>query len=183
MYKKSEEKMPLFSAKIEDNTIGSCHRYRLLSPSISFYLLLSSIILSCTGGTVFHSYKPLSAEGWDRCDTICFDIPKSVRDIHDGTLAIGLRTVAYVGIQDIVLAVEQRNGTGLISRCDTVRYPLNDTEGNALTKGVNHHQYEDRQLPFQQKEGQIVTICIHHLMTHETMHGITELGIKINTPL
>ena len=175
--------MSLFAAKIEDNTIGSCHRYRLLSPSISFYLLLSSFLYSCTSGTVFHSYKPLPAEGWDRRDTICFNIPEAPQDIDDGTLTIGLRTISHVGIRDIVLVVEQREETGIISRCDTVRYPLNNTEGNALTKGVNHHQYEDRQLPFRRKEGKSNTVRIHHLMTHETMHGITELGIRINKPL
>ena len=63
-------------------------------------------LLSCISGTVFHSYKPLPAEGWERGDTVCFDLPQAAVDFN-GTLTIGLRTVAHVGMQDIVLAVEQ----------------------------------------------------------------------------
>ena len=177
-YKEIEEDMPLSAEKIEDNTFGSCHRYRLLSPYISLYLLLSPIILSCTGSTVFHSYKPLPAEGWDRRDTVCFDVPQQAEDIR-GTLFVGLRTVAHIGIQDVALAVEQCDGAGIVSRCDTLRYPLTDAEGNALTSGINNHQYETQQLPFLMRKGKGAHVRIHHLMTPETISGITGLGIRV----
>ena len=191
--------MPLFAPKTEDNTIESRHKYRLLSPSISFYLLLSpsnsfylllspsisfylllsSVILSCTGGTVFHSYKPLPAEGWERRDTVCFPLPQQTEDIN-GTLTIGLRASAPVGMQDIVLAVEQCLQSPAAYRCDTVRYPLTDAVGNVLGKGVNTIQYETQQLPIHAQKGQSGIIRIHHIMNRETVSGITELGIKVN---
>ena len=171
--------MPLSVAKIEDNTLGGCRRYRLLSPSIFFYLLLSSIILSCTDGTVLHSYKPLPADGWDKRDTICFDVPKAEKNIN-GLLFIGLRTKAVIGIQDITLAVEQYGETTGLIRQDTIRYPLTDAEGNALSKGVNCHQYETIHLPIQIKKGQNGSVRVHHLMTREMITGITEIGIKIS---
>ena len=170
--------MPLSAAKIEDKTFGSCHRYRLLSPYISLYLLISPIILSCTGGTMFHSYKPLPKECWERCDTVCFNLPQQTEDIS-GTLTVGLRTKANISIQDIVLAVEQRTEDAEVLRCDTVRCPLTNSEGNALTGGVNLHQYETKQLPLRLRKGQRGTICIHHLMSREEISGITEVGIKL----
>ena len=178
-YKKTGEDMPPPAAKIEDNTLGSCHSYCLLSTSIFLYLLLSSMILSCTGSTVFHSYKPLPREGWERRDTVCFSLPKATEDT-DATLTIGLRTVAHVGLQDIVLAVEQASETGDDSRCDTIRYPLADAEGNALARGVNSHQYEDRQLPLRLQSGKECHIRIRHLMTREVIPGITEVGIRVD---
>ena len=147
----------------------------------SFFILHSSFLIACTGGTLLHSYKPLPAEGWDRCDTVCFDLPRAEKDI-DGTLFIGLRTKANVGFQDIVLAVEQFDEIAGLARCDTVRYPLADAEGYALTPGVNHHQYETQQLPIHLNKGQSGSVRIHHLMTHEVISGITEVGIKINQP-
>ena len=87
--------------------------------------------------------------------------------------------MAHVGIQDIVLAVEQRNDTAEICRRDTIRYPLTDGNGDALSKGVNTHQYETQRLPISIKRGQGGSVRIHHLMTPETVQGITELGIKI----
>ena len=145
----------------------------------SFFLLLFT---SCTDRTLFHAYKPLPAEGWERRDTVCFDVPQTDEDT-DGTLFIGLRTAAHVGIQNVVLAVEQRGEAGDILRQDTIHYPLNDAEGNALTGGVNHHQYETQQLPFHMKKGQSGSVRIHHLMSHEILSGITEVGIRINKAL
>lgn len=128
--------------------------------------------------TMFHRYKSLPREGWERRDTVCFDIPRTNEDI-DGTLTIGLRTTQHIGTRDIVLAVEQCGDDG-VSRCDTVRYPLSDAEGNALTGGVNCHQYEDRHLPFRLKKGKDAQVRIRHLMRHETVSGITEIGIRID---
>ena len=179
-YKELEEDMPLSAAEIEDHTIRNRHLYRLLSLFNFFYLLLSSVIIaSCIGGTYFHSYKPLPAEGWERRDTVCFDLPQASQDFN-GTLTIGLRTKAHVGMKDIVIAVEQLTDSAEVSRCDTVRYPLTDTEGDALTPGVNHHQYETQHLPISMKKGQGGSVRIHHLMIPETVQGITELGIKID---
>ena len=143
---------------------------------------LSLVLLaSCTSGTLFHSYKPLPKEGWERRDTVCFDVPQAERDIN-GTLTIGLRTVTYVGMRDVVIAVDQCDGTAVVCRCDTIRYSLTDAEGNALTGGVNTHQYETQHLPIFLHKGKSATVRIHHLMTRETIIGITEVGIKIEIP-
>lgn len=146
------------------------------------YLLLSSVcIASCIGGTFFHSYKPLPAEGWERRDTICFDLPQASQNFN-GTLTIGLRTKTFISMQEVVLAVEQYNKTSGTCHCDTVRYPLTDADGFALVKGVNNHQYETQHLSFSVKEGQSITVRIHHLMRNEIVQGITELGIKAEMP-
>ena len=70
---------------------------------LSFFSLIALLFAACNDGTVFHSYKSLPVEGWEWRDTVCFDIPSTDRNF-DGTLTIGLRTVAHVGTQDIVLS-------------------------------------------------------------------------------
>ena len=144
----------------------------------NLWLALTFSLAACNNSnTMLHSYKPLPAEGWDRRDTICFDLPENDADI-DGTLFIGLRTKANIGMRDIVLAIEQCLETPLAYHCDTIRYPLTDAEGYALTKGVNHFQYETQQLPIHLQKGQSGSVRIHHLMTHETIPDITEVGIR-----
>lgn len=147
-----------------------------------FFPLIGLFLSSCTGNTLYHSYESLPAEGWERRDTVCFELPKAEEDIN-GTLTIGLRTKANIGIQDIVFAVEQRDSAGFISHCDTVRYPLTDADGEALTGGINIHQYEAQHLPLHLKEGQQGTIRIHHLMRRELIPGITDIGIKLDKNL
>ena len=145
----------------------------------ALWFALGLSIVACNDDTLLHSYKPLPVEGWNRCDTISFNLPKTEKNIN-GTLTIGLRTKANIGIRDVVLAVEQCNENAYVCRCDTLQYPLTDSEGYALSKGVNCHQYETMQLPIHIQEGQNGSIRIHHLMTNEVLTGITEVGIKIN---
>ena len=144
----------------------------------SLWFVLGFSLAACNENILLHSYKPLPIEGWDRRDTICFDLPQTQENIN-GILTIGLRTTANIGTRDVVLAVEQCNENMIVCRCDTVRYPLTDAEGYALSKGVNCHQYETKHLPLQIKKGQNHSIRIHHLMSNETFTGITEVGIKI----
>ena len=147
-----------------------------------FHLFIASfpyIMLSaCTDSKLLHSYKPLPAEGWERRDTVSFDLPQAEEEIN-GTLTIGLRTIAHVGMQDVVLAVEQCLENPNSYRQDTVRYPLTNTEGDALVKGVNFRQYEMQQLPIRMEKGQSGSVRIHHLMRREDIFGFTEIGIKI----
>ena len=146
----------------------------------NLWLALSLSIAACNNsGTLLHSYKPLPAEGWDRRDTIRFDLPKAETDI-DGTLVIGLRTRANIAFQDIMLVVEQCLETPHTYRCDTIRYPLTDADGYALTKGVNHYQYETQQLPIHLQKGQSGSVRIRHLMRHEVIPNITEVGIRFD---
>lgn len=133
---------------------------------------------SCAGDTLVHRYATLPADGWARRDTICFHLPQHTEDIG-GTLTVGLRTKTGLGIMDIVLAVEQCDSNAYVCRRDTVRYPLTDSEGDALTSGVNFHQYETQHVPFRLEEGQQGCVRIYHLMTRETIPGITEVGIRI----
>lgn len=133
---------------------------------------------SCAGDTLVHRYTALPADGWARRDTVCFDLPGNVEDIC-GTLTVGLRTKTGVAIRDIVLAVEQCDSDAFVIRRDTVCYPLTDSEGDALTSGVNFHQYETQFVPFRMEKDRKGCVRIYHLMTRETIPGITEVGIRI----
>lgn len=147
----------------------------------NLWLALSLFVAACNNsGTMFHCYKPLPKEGWERCDTICFDVPEAKENI-DGTLYVGLRTAAYIGIQDIVIAVEQAGEAGKLLRYDTIRYTLTDADGKALTGGVNKLQYETECLPFLCGKGKSISVRIHHLMRNELIPGITEVGIRVES--
>lgn len=133
---------------------------------------------SCAGDTLVHRYAALPADGWARRDTVCFDLPVYAEDIC-GTLTVGLRTKTGVAIRDIVLAVEQCDSDAFVIRRDTVCYPLTNSEGDALTSGVNFHQYETLFVPFRMEKDRKGCVRIYHLMTRETIPGIIEVGIRI----
>lgn len=147
---------------------------------LSLFTLYLFLFTACTGDkTWLHSYKPMSADGWDRRDTICFPLPQAEENVN-GILTLGLRITAPVSTQSIVLAVEQSLNAPATYRCDTVCYLLTDVEGDALGRGVNSIQYETQHLPFCLRKGQSGVVRIRHLMTKEIVPGITELGIKVS---
>ena len=127
---------------------------------------------------MFHSYKPLPAEGWERSDTVCFDMPKGEEDT-EGTLFVALRTTAPSGMREVVLAVEQCSERAEVLRRDTIRCTLADDEGNATAKGINYHQHENGLLPFRLQKGERQSVRIYHLMRSEVIAGISEVGIRI----
>lgn len=143
-----------------------------------FSLLIGLLLSSCTGNTLYHHFQSLPAEGWERSDTVCFDVPKAEEDM-EGTLFVAFRTTAYPGIREVVLAVEQCGEDAAVFRCDTIRCTLADDEGNATVQGVNYHQYEDWPLPFSLQKDKSQSIRIHHLMRSEVISGISEVGIRI----
>ena len=143
-----------------------------------FFPLIGLFLSSCTGNTLYHHYLSLPAEGWERRDTVCFEVPKT-EEGTGGILFVGLRTAAHIGMQDIVIAVEQTSEAGEILRCDTIRYALTDADGKALTGGVNKLQYETECVPFLRRKGKSHSVRIHHLMRHEVISGITEVGRRV----
>lgn len=148
-----------------------------MSRSLPFFLL-GLLCLACTGSTVYHKFHALPREGWERRDTICFDIPEAEADF-DGMLAVELRTTRHVGYRDVVLSVERSFTEPAAYQCDTICYPLEDEEGFSLSGGVNRHQYATLRIPFHASEGQHCQVRIRHLMRHETLAGITEVGIRV----
>lgn len=143
--------------------------------------LTATVLLAtaCMEDTLLHCYKPVSPEGWQRRDTLCFDLSASDKAMQ-GVLTVGLRTVADLPMQDIVLAVEQRIDSPMVFRRDTVHYPLTDAEGRPFVSGTNNLQFETQSIPFHRPAGSQGTIRIHHLMTREAVQGITEVGIRIS---
>ena len=145
--------------------------------SLAFCLLLL-LWTGCDRNTLMHSYQPLSANEWDRGDTLRFTLPTISAD-ENYSLVIGLRITDDYPYERLVFQVKQDYQNPSFQRVDTIFYQLTDKAGNFTKGGVNYFQYETESLPMELKKGQKGEVRIRHLMHREVLPGIMDVGIHI----
>ena len=142
--------------------------------------LLPFLCLACNRPALVHSYLPVSEEGWRRTDTLVFPLPPSPTETRY-SLCIGLRLHNRFPYREVWLAVEHRmEGENDWTR-DTLCLPLSDDEGHLVGQGINLLQYEIPAGSLHMPAEQAGELRIHHLMRHETLPHIMEVGIKLFT--
>lgn len=149
--------------------------------SISIVLPAILLLAGCTSDTVYHSYQPTAAEGWDRKDTLYFDIPENIQNGHYA-LEIGIRHTPNYAFQNIWLSVSNNWSDSLHFKTDTIELKLADESGKWLYRGhiSNLHQsvhpYSSApDLPRQQTR----TLKIVHIMRSNPLKGIQDVGVRL----
>ena len=153
-------------------------------------LTVALALASCSLPTVYHQYKHVSANGWDRIDTVWFHIPPVKDDaiLHE---SVELRTNGHYPFTDLCLIVEQTihpaqpaseaapYSTGEIKRSDTLYCSIADKLGRMKGKGVNLFQYQFHLTDLSISEGDSIDIAIYHHMRREVLTGIVDVGVKL----
>lgn len=137
-------------------------------------------LTSCNRHTIYSHYESIASEGWERNDSICFDIPTIPED-GEYTQTIGLRTDNTYPYKNLTLVVKRYEGRGARdegrgARCDTLDIQIADDEGNLLGTGMNHYQYEMALPSITLHQGDSLHVSVTHLMRRECLPGITDLG-------
>ena len=140
------------------------------------------ILLSLTGcneHVIYHSYRYVPEPGWDKRDTILFDID-TVRAEAAYHFALGLRSTDSYPYAVIWLAVERRFSHPDTLHRDTVKCQLMDSVTHRMGKGIYMYQYDVSLPPMTLHHGQTGQVRIIHLMQREVLPGIRDVGILIS---
>lgn len=140
--------------------------------------LLAAVAVACQDGTVLHQYRPVPSTGWDKRDTVNFDLPP-VLSTQTYNVVLGLRTTTEFPYQRLWLVVEQRLEQPARMRRDTVSCVIATPQGAVTGKGVNLYQHEIPLFTETLQEGQHGTLHIYHIMRREDVPGVNDVGIKI----
>lgn len=148
-----------------------------------FYLgLLLTVALalaSCNRRTVYAHYEHTPMTGWDKSDTLAFDVPAAkVAGAYKED--IGLRVVNTYPFQGLSLVIRQTILPSGYTHSDTVFYNLFDRKGNTKGPGVSFYQFQFHFNTLQLREGDSLHICVKHNMKREIMPGIADVGIRID---
>lgn len=132
---------------------------------LSFFLS----VVSCQQDTIYHSYQPVDATGWDKNDSLYFSLTAPIyRESHE--YEIGIRHQYSYKYKDIWLVINQ----------DTIHLYLADSTGNWKGKGVGGIRQFTQSIKFNQlRHDSIQGFHLTHIMKDSLLTGIQDVGIQI----
>lgn len=134
--------------------------------------------MSCNRKTVFYRYSHIPVSGWEKSDTLTFDIAAADAS-GKYKEEIGLRTNRIYPFVNLTLIVEQTVMPSRDTHCDTLNCHLISADGQSEGYGVGSYQYLFNLKDINLDKGDSLHIRIRHDMRREILPGITDVGVKI----
>ncbi len=151
--------------------------YTLLYNIVSV-VMTAAVAVSCATDTVYYSYAHTPVAGWEKNDTLTFNIPGMAAS---GTYSqqVGLRMTSAFPFTSISLIVEQRIMPRGKVLTDTIKCPITDIRGNFLGDGISSFQYMFplREVTLNKKDS--IHVSIRHNMKREILPGVSDIGLKM----
>jgi len=146
---------------------------------IYIVMCMGMTLMSCDNNTVFNHYESTPVRGWERNDTLTFNIaPMQETSLYMED--IGVRITGEYPFKGLSLIVEQTVYPSNTMITDTLNCNLVDDIGHAHGKGINHYQYLFPLTTLKLNKGETVHVAIRHCMKREILPGITDVGLKLS---
>ena len=151
--------------------------YTLLYNIVSV-VMTAAVAGSCATDTVYYSYAHTPVAGWEKNDTLTFNIPGMAAPGTYGQ-QVGLRMTSAFPFTSISLIVEQRIMPRGKVLTDTIKCPITDIRGNFLGDGISSFQYMFplREVTLNKKDS--IHVSIRHNMKREILPGVSDIGLKM----
>lgn len=142
-------------------------------------LLLSGLLcVACTGDKVYDHYNHTPIAGWEKIDTLKFDVPPLANTGLYAT-SMGLRINNAFPFISMTLIVEQTVIPSNKTVIDTINCPLMDTNGRVKGKGIGFYQYRFPVSVMTLQKNDSLHITIRHDMKREILPGVSDVGIEM----
>lgn len=142
-------------------------------------MCMGMMLMSCDDRIVFSHYESAPVRGWERNDTLSFNIER-MQETSLYAEEVGLRITADYPFKGLSLVVEQTVRPSNTTITDTLHCDLIDDVGHANGKGINHYQYLFPLATLKLNKGESVHVAIHHCMKREILPGITDVGLTLS---
>lgn len=145
---------------------------------------ISAFISSCNNTLVYDQYAHTPIGGWEKNDTLSFEIAPINSDGYYKE-EIGLRINGAYPFMGLTLIVYQTiypqdaKGKEKIEKVDTVQCHLIDKNGHTTGQGISYYQYNCPVNIYQLNEGDSIHIAVRHDMKREILPGISDIGFKM----
>ena len=150
------------------------HILYIMSAVFGLVVLLSS----CSDGVAYDKYRSTPVDGWERDDTLTFDVPR----LHfAGRYAqtLGLRVNGAYPFTTVSLLVERVVEPGHRVYADTIECRLYDDNGNILGRGVTTYQYNFTLPPLNLRAGASLHVGVSHIMKRDPLPGVSDVGFRL----
>lgn len=145
---------------------------------LSVISVVAVSLSACDNGTVYDKYNHTPITGWEKNDTLFFNVPAQKKNGRYRQ-EIGLRTNAAYPFTGLTLVVEQTVEPGHRQFTDTLDCRLSDDKGNILGQGISYFQYNFILSDVELFEGDSLHVCVRHIMKREILPGISDIGLKM----
>jgi gliding motility-associated lipoprotein GldH len=142
-------------------------------------MTIITLCAACTEGKVYHHYNHTPVGGWEKVDTLVFDVPAMKEQGLYGTV-VGLRITNGYPFMGLSLIVEQTVYPSQRRRIDTLNCKLIDKDGTPKGQGVSYYQYRFQLSQMSLAQHDSLHITIRHDMKREILPGIADIGIAVN---
>lgn len=151
-------------------------RHRRLWPGL--LLMVALAVVSCNRKAVYSHYRHTPINGWEKNDTLTFDVRPLTEDAALRE-EVGLRINDAYPFMGLCLIVEQTVFPSCSRRTDTLNCSLIDPSGNVKGRGISYYQYNFHLTSQQLYAGDSLHICVRHNMKREILPGIADIGILL----
>lgn len=135
--------------------------------------------ISCDTHTPYFHYNHTPIDGWEKNDTLTYDIsPLTIGGEY--YTSIGLRVNGAFPFTKLYLVMEQDIIPSMRHKVDTVCFQITNSEGRYNGDGISHYQYTmpvDRD--FLQANDSL-HITIRHCMKRDILPGISDVGVRLD---
>jgi gliding motility-associated lipoprotein GldH len=137
---------------------------------------VAALFAGCDSKTVYSHYEHTPQEGWEKIDTLFFEVPP-VKEAGIYQEEIGIRTDISFPFQSLALNVAQDvlpQGEHYQTTKNCVLY---DETGKERGSGISRFQTVVYLTDVKLNEGESMRISITHNMRRELMSGVSDIGI------
>lgn len=148
-------------------------------------LLGASLLSSCKDSLVYDQYSHTPIAGWEKNDTLSFDIPPLASDGYYQE-QLGLRITGAYPFMGLTLIVEQdiypneHEKSEKIEKVDTIQCNLIDQNGVNKGQGISYYQYTFPINVYRMSQNDSIHVTIRHDMKREILPGISDIGLKVS---
>ena len=141
-------------------------------------LLVAILSSACDQKTVYNKYHHISIQGWERQDTMTYDIPH-INMSGKYEEQVGVRILQTFPFTNVSILIQQTVFPAMTSHYDTLVCRFMDNRGKIDGNGISYYQYIFPLKKIALENGYSLHVSIHHIMKRETLPGLTDIGFKL----
>jgi len=135
---------------------------------------------ACNNNKVYDRYQPTPLAGWEKMDTLLFDVP-AMAEATTCVATLGLRASNLYPFTHLTVVVEETILPSGASKSFAVNCALVGENGRAMGSGISYRQYEFPIDTLRLQAGDSLHIAIRHDMKREILPGISDVGYRLAT--
>lgn len=139
-----------------------------------------ALLSSCTNGLVYDQYHHTPLAGWEKNDTLFFDVAR-LQEAGLYTTDLGLRINGSYPFTGLTLIVTQTILPQRQTRRDTVNCELMTSRGTIKGQGLSYYQYTYHVASLKLQKGDSLHVSVRHDMKREILPGISDVGIQLSS--